>query len=115
VKYINGMVLALAIVCLAALGGRAEDKKPDAKKEVTVKGTFVCTKCELGETSDCGTAIKVKESDKDVIYYVVDKGKAEKYHAKFCTKPAKGSVTGVVSEKDKKKYITPAKDGVKIE
>ncbi len=71
----------------------------------------------LKVTADCGTAIVVKEGGKDVSYLVKDNGKAESYHGKFCTKGkagTKGSVTGVVSEEDGKKYITPAKDGVKF-
>ena len=105
------LVIALVAVFALVVGARAEEKG----KEVTLKGTIVCTKCELGETDDCGNAIKVKEGDKDVIYYFKDEGKKEKYHGKICQAPAAGSVTGVVSEKDKKKWITPAKDGVKFD
>ena len=78
-------------------------EKKDDKKAETLKGTIVCTKCELGETKDCGNAIKTKIGDKEVIVYIDDKAKAEKYHKDFCTAPKKGSVTGVISEKDKKK------------
>lgn len=109
VKMAVGLVLCIG---LASFAVSEEKEKP---KEVTLKGTFVCTKCELGETDDCANAIKVKVDDKDVIYYLKDNAKKEKYHGKFCTKPAKGSVTGVVSEKDKKKFITPSKDGVKLD
>lgn len=87
----------------------------DKGKEVTLKGTIVCSKCELGETDDCGQAIKVKKGDKEVVYFFIDGGKSAKYHGKICQSPAKGSVTGVVSEKEKKMYITPSKDGVKFE
>jgi hypothetical protein len=111
--------LALALVAGLGLAAWAQDKKDkDAKpadKEVTLKGLIVCTKCELKETSECSNAIKVKEDGKDVIYYLKDKADGEKYHDDICTGPKKGSVTGVVSEKDKKKYITPKKDGVKFD
>jgi hypothetical protein len=107
-----------ATACVLVLGvvvalQAAEEKKAD--KEVTLKGTICCTKCELNETTDCGNAIKVKEDGKDVIYYFDDKGKAEKYHEGICGEPKKGSVTGVVTTKDKKKYIKPKKDGVKFD
>jgi len=105
-----GLTAVLALVVMA----RGEDKKADTKP-VTLKGTICCTKCELGETAACGNAIKVKEGDKEVTYYFMDGGKKEKYHGKVCQAPAAGSVTGVVSEKDKKKWITPAKDGVKFD
>jgi len=109
-KVMLGLTLCVGLATFAF----AEEKKEKGKEE-TLKGTIVCTKCELGETPDCGNAIKVKVDGKDVVYYIKDKGKKEKYHGKFCTAPAEGSVTGVVSEKDKKKFITPSKDGVKID
>ena len=67
------------------------------------------------ETKACGNAIKTQIDGKDVTVYFDDKGKGEKYHKGICSDPKKGSVTGVVTEKDKKKFITPAKDGVKFE
>jgi hypothetical protein len=108
--------IALALALTAGLGLvlQAEDKKAD--KEVTLKGMILCTKCELKETAECGNAIKVKEDGKDVVYYLKDKGNGEKYHDDICNGPKKGSVTGVVSvDKDKKKWITPKKDGVKFD
>ena len=112
-KTVRMLVLGAAAFCVLALTLRAEDK--DAK-EVTLKGKIVCTKCTLKETADCGNAIQVKDGDKTVTYYIKDDGKAEPYHGKFCTnKGVAGSVTGVVSEDGGKKYITPAKDGVKID
>src|SRR5436305_15186844 len=98
------LALALGITALGLATVSAEDGK-----EVTVKGTFVCAKCELKETPKCANAIKVKEEGKDVVYYLKDTGGKESYHKSFCTAPADGSVKGVVSEMDGKKYITPAK------
>ena len=106
-----GLLLGVGLVCVAS-ASRAEDKKP---AEVTFKGTIVCTKCELGETPACGNAIKTKIDGKDVVVYFMDMGAKEAYHKMCCKKTPMGSVTGVVTEKDKKKYITPAKDGVKFE
>ena len=113
-----GMLMAgLGLVVVLGLTALADDKKDT--KEVTLMGTFVCGKCELKMTDACSNAIKVTEKvdgkDKEVVYWLKDEGKSEKYHGKFCTGPKKGSVTGVVSEKDGKKIITPSKDGVKIE
>ncbi len=115
------VLLSVAMVFVVnAASVKAEEKD---KKEVTLKGTVVCTKCELDETKECGNAIKVKEGDKTVIYYFDDKGKDEKYHGKICADSKPGSVTGLVSEKEiefkagkkKVKVITPAKDGVKYD
>jgi len=102
-------VLGLAVVLVVAARVSAEDK------EVTLKGTILCAKCELKETEKCTNAIRVKEDGKDVVYYFDDKGNKESYHKKICQKTADGSVTGTVSEKDGKKYIKPAKNGVKFD
>lgn len=103
------MLLGLAVVLVLVVGVRADDK------EVTLKGTILCAKCELKETDKCTNAIRVKEDNKDVVYYFDDKGGKEKYHKEICQGPKEGSVKGVVSEKDGKKYVKPSKDGVKFE
>ena len=116
-KTVKTLALALTVVCAAAVALRADDKKPDAK-EVTLQGTLLCSKCALGQTADCGTALLVKDGDKTVTYFVKDEGKAAPYHGKFCTagkKGVAGSVTGVVSEEKDKHYITPSPDGVKFD
>ena len=92
------MLLAMTVV--------AQDKS----KEVTLKGTLLCAKCSLGKTSECTTAIQVKEGDKTVIYYLDDKGAGEEHHEPICGGSKKeGTVTGTVSEKDGQKYIKPNK------
>lgn len=115
-KYALGLVLTLTLAFAVGLDGTAQEKdKKGGDKAVTLKGTITCSKCDLGETTACGNVIQVKEGDKTVVYYFADNGAKEPYHAKICKSPLKGSVTGVVSEKDKKKTITPAKDGVKFD
>ncbi len=114
-KTVKMLALGAAALCVLVLTLQADAKKAD-DKEVTLKGKIVCTKCTLKETADCGNAIQVKDGDKTVTYYIKDDGKAETYHGKFCTnKGVAGSVTGVVSEDGSKKFITPSKDGVKID
>lgn len=76
-----------------------------AADEVTIKGTAVCAKCELHETEKCQTAIKVKEGDKEVIYYAANNEVAKAFHKNICQAPAKVTATGTVKEKDGKKYI----------
>ena len=58
------VLLGTALVFVVS-GVRAEEKKD--KKEVTLKGTIVCTKCELDETKACGNAIKTQIDGKDVV------------------------------------------------
>jgi len=101
------LLIVSTLGLIMAAGLRAEDKK-----EVTLKGTILCAKCALKAegVTKCTTAIQVKEDGKDVVYYFDDKGAKEDYHEEVCGGDKKqGSVTGVVSEKDGKKFITPKK------
>jgi len=76
-----------------------------AADTVTLTGTAMCAKCALHESDKCQTLLEVKSDD----------GKVEKYyftskmdHDKFCKGKTEGvTVTGTVSEKDGKKFITP--------
>jgi hypothetical protein len=98
------MLVVLALVCLFTADAQA------AGKEVTLKGTILCAKCELKETAKCQTAIRVQEGGKEVTYYFLDRGKKEDYHEEVCGGGRKeGTVTGTVAEKEGKKYITPRK------
>jgi hypothetical protein len=94
--------LAVSILCLFVTGLQAGDKV------VTLKGDVVCAKCELKETSKCVTAIQVKENGQNVTYYFKDKGAKEEYHEAVCGGgKQQATVTGTLSEKNGKKWITP--------
>ncbi len=108
-KVAFSMLLGLAVLLVLVVRAQADDK------EVTLKGTILCAKCELKEAKKCTNAIRVKENDKEIVYLFKDKGNKEKYHKEICQATKEGSVTGVVSEEDGKKYIKPSKDGVKFD
>ena len=110
----GALFLGCALTIVVGFNALGDEKKEELKK-VTLKGTIGCSKCEFKLTDECGTAIKVKEGDKEVIYLVLDEGKDAKYHDKICQETKKGSVTGVVGMKDKQKTIKPDKDGVKFD
>jgi hypothetical protein len=96
------MVLMLAIVFTFVASVQAGDKV------VTLKGEVMCAKCELKETPKCVTAIQVKQNGKEVTYYFKDKGSKEEYHEAVCGGGRQqATVTGTVTEKDGKKWITP--------
>ena len=99
-------------LCVALFGltlvGLTTAARADDKKEVTLKGTITCAKCDLGLEKKCATVIKVSENGKDVIYYFDDAGH-KKHHGPICQTPKEGSVTGTTSEKDGKKIITATK------
>jgi hypothetical protein len=104
-----GIVVVLFAACAIVANLTAADKDSSAK-EVTLKGTILCAKCELKETDKCVTAIQVKEDKKTVTYYFDDSGDAEKYHSDVCGGGEKaGTVTGVVTKKDGKMWIKPTK------
>jgi hypothetical protein len=93
-------ILAVSFCAFTAFAQKKDDKK------TTIEGTLTCTKCALGETKACAHALIVKEGDKKITYYILDKGGKEKYHAKCCTADVEGvKVTGKLVEKDKKKSI----------
>jgi hypothetical protein len=105
-RYLLAGFLGFAVVTLAGVNtsANAQDKKDD--KKTTLTGTLTCTKCALGETDKCAHALIVKEGDKKITYYILDKGGKEPYHSKCCTADVEGvKVTGKVVEKDKKKQI----------
>src|SRR5262245_9471660 len=97
--------LALAIAVMVTLNLRAGEKR-----EVTLKGQVMCASCELKEAKKCQTVVRVKEGDKEVTYYFNDRGAKESYHECVCGGGRQdATVTGVVTEKDGKKWITPTK------
>src|SRR4051794_22283190 len=93
--------LGLAMVlCGAILVAQAADDQ-----EKTLKGTVTCAKCDLKLIKGkCHTVVKVK----DTVYWF-DPASSKKYHKPICTTPTEGTVTGVVSEKDGKKWVKVSK------
>jgi hypothetical protein len=105
-KPIWNLGISLALLAFGAVRVQAEDK------EVTLKGKISCAKCELKlkGVRKCQTVIQVQEDGKEVTYFFLDKGTKEEYHEAVCGGGKKdGTVTGVVSEKDGKKWIKPSK------
>jgi hypothetical protein len=103
------MLLGVGVVLTLAMNARADDK------QVTLKGDLVCGKCTLKETpAACTNVLQVKTDGKIVKYFLDDKGTKEVYHKNCCAcaKDQMGfvaTVTGVVTEKDGKKYIKASK------
>jgi hypothetical protein len=97
---------AYATLCLGlVLSFVGADEK---KKEVTLEGKITCAKCDLGVEKKCATVIVAKEDGKDVTYYFDAKGDKAN-HKEICQSAKDGKVTGTVSEKDGKKWITVSK------
>ena len=105
-RYAKLFVFGLTLVAFTAL----VQARPDEEK--TLKGTITCAKCDLKKEAKCATVIKVKEGDKDVVYYF-DTDSHKKNHKEVCTTPKEGTVTGTVAEKDGKKTVTVKKVEIK--
>lgn len=111
-------ILALILMaCGSALlmsdTGAAQDKKEDKtaeKKEVVLKGTITCGKCDLMVDKACATVIVVKgeKGKKDIVYYF-DKASHTKFHDGVCTEAKKGTVEATLIDDGKKKIITAKK------
>jgi hypothetical protein len=102
--------LAVAFLFAVTLCVRAAEKED---KEVTLKGTITCAKCDLKleGVKDCATVIQVKDGDKTITYFF-DADSSKAAMKEICKAAKKGSVKGTVAEKDGKKTITVSKDGV---
>ena len=102
--------LAVAMVVAVTLCVRAAEKED---KEVTLKGTITCAKCDLklDGQKECATVIQVKDGDKTITYFF-DADTSKATMKEICKEAKKGKVKGVVSEKDGKKTITVTKDSV---
>ena len=99
------MALGLTLVFALALTASAEEKKAEKK---TYEGTLTCAKCDLKLETKCMTVLKVKDGDKDVVYYLDEKsGKAN--HKAICTEAKKAKVTGTVKKDGEKQILTATK------
>ena len=87
--------------------GKAEDKAAkSAAGDVTLKGTMMCSKCELKQSDKCQNVLKVTKGGKDEMYYLTANEVAEKNHEKVCGGTAKATVKGKVGEEAGKKTLT---------
>ena len=103
-RFLGSIVAMLAVLFLMSTGLQAHDT------EETLKGTIMCAKCTLKEGKTCVTVIRVKVKDKEVTYYLKDKGQKEPYHEEVCGgDKLPGTVVGVVHTKDGKKWVTTVK------
>jgi Family of unknown function (DUF6370) len=100
---ISGICLMCAILLLTAGTNFAQDKK-----EVVLKGSITCAKCDLKVEKKCATVIVVKEGKKDVVYYF-DTASHKTNHETICQAAKPGTVTGTIVDDGKKKVVTVKK------
>ncbi|MFO0801110.1 MAG: hypothetical protein U0804_26900 [Gemmataceae bacterium] len=104
-RYALAAAFGLALVLSAGNSIEAQDKAK--AKTTTVEGKLVCTKCTLNETDKCAHAVKVKDGEKTLTYYIDSK----EFHGAVC--PAGNElavkVTGAAGKDGDKLTITKAK------
>ena len=102
-KTIAKLGLALALVVGLVAAATAAD-------EVTLTGKVMCAKCTLkkADAKECQNVLVVKDGDKTAEYYV-EKNDVATQFGHVCKGEKDAVVTGTVSEKDGKKWISPSK------
>jgi hypothetical protein len=93
------LALVLGLVALATAGD-----------EMTLTGKVMCAKCALkkADATKCQDVLVVKDGDKTTEYYVEKNPVSEKF-GHVCKDEKAATVTGKVTEKDGKKWISASK------
>ncbi len=101
-KMVAKLVLALALVVGLVAGANAADE--------TLTGNVMCAKCSLkkADAKECQDVLVVKVGDKTSEYYV-EKNDVSKAFGHVCKDEKPAVVTGAVTEKDGKKWISATK------
>jgi len=102
-KTVAKLTLALALVVGLLAGANASD-------DTTMTGNIMCAKCTLkkADAKECQDVLVVKDGDKTAEYYV-EKNDVSKAFGHVCKDEKPAVVTGKVTEKDGKKWISATK------
>jgi hypothetical protein len=97
-----GLALALVVGFVAATS---------AGDETTVTGKIMCAKCSLkkADAKDCQDVLVTKDAAGKVGEYYIEKNEIAKAYGHTCQGEKPAVVTGTVTEKDGKKWITATK------
>jgi hypothetical protein len=82
-----------------------------AAEEVTLNGTIMCAKCKLKkpDAKECQDVLITKDDAGAATEYYVAKTDVSKEFGHNCTGEVPATVTGEVTEKEGRKWITPSK------
>jgi hypothetical protein len=102
-KTIVKLSLAVAVLLASVAGATAAD-------EMTVSGSVMCAKCTLKkpDATKCQDVLVVKNGDQTTEYYI-ERNEVAKTFGHVCHDARAAVVTGTVTEKDGKKWISPSK------
>jgi hypothetical protein len=95
---------------IAALGALAV-AVPVFAADQTFKGEMVCAKCYLkrADAKECQDVLMVKDAKGATSEFYVTKNDVSKETGEACMEPMKVTMTGSISEKDGRKWITASK------
>jgi uncharacterized protein (TIGR02271 family) len=80
-----------------------------APRQVTLKGTALCAKCQLHESGVCQNVIQVKERTRTRNYYLVQNEVSHAFHEDVCRSGKNVVATGSVSEISGRLTFTPSR------
>ena len=103
-KTIAKLGLAVALVVGLVAGATAGD-------EMTLTGKIMCAKCTLkkADAKECQDVLVVKDDKGATTEYYITKNEVSEKFGHTCTGEKPATVTGSVSEKDGKKWVTATK------
>ena len=84
---------------------------PIIAAEEVLKGTLVCAKCGLkkADAQECQDVLLVEDGKGNTVEYYITKNEVAEKSGEACTLKVPATVTGAVSEKDGKTWLTPTK------
>src|SRR5688572_33508874 len=96
---------------IIALGGLAVAARTFAADELTLKGEMVCAKCYLKrpDAKECQDVLMVKDAKGATTEYYITKNQIAKESGEACMEPIAATVTGSVSTKDGRNWLTATK------
>ena len=98
----NAISWSAAAVLCAALAGPAA---AGGGKTVTLEGTVVCAKCELGEQEECQNVLVVEKKKGASKHYYLTKNEAYESIGEVCTGTTLVRVTGKVQKEDGRLWL----------
>jgi hypothetical protein len=99
-------LLGLAVLLVVGLVGSAVAAEP-----TTLTGSVMCAKCSLkkADAKECQDVLVVKDAKGATTEFYLVKNDVEKKFGHVCTGEKPATVTGMVTEKDGKKWLDATK------
>jgi hypothetical protein len=106
------LIVVVALALVAPLSAMADVRAAAvANLEETFKGTLVCAQCGLKkpDAHECQDVLLVEDGKGNTAEYYITKNDVAEKAGEACTLKIPATVTGTVSQKDGKTWLTPSK------